>query len=309
MAALDVSILVPVFNDAGTLEELHARLTRALDDGSRRYEVILVDDGSTDGSFEVLATLHRRDPRVRVVRLASNFGQHAALVAGAERARGRVLISLDADLQLDPSDVPKLLAKIEEGYDLVSGWRVGRKDGLLTRRLPSWLVSRTLSLVTGFPLRDATSPFKAVRRELVGNLSQYGEMRRFLSALALRMGRSVAEVPVSHCARAKGRSQYSFLDLFAGYLDLVVAFWPRMFQIVALLGLLCLAAGSLGAILYLVLRFLLAVPLGNRTQVVVFALLFAGFQFTILGLLGEFTARIYRLVQNRPLYVVRETLG
>lgn len=307
-ARIEVSVVVPVFNEAENIRELYAQLTQVLDGGCRDYEVLFVDDGSTDGSYEAMVDLHAKDQRVKVIRLARNFGQHAALSAGIERARGLVLVSLDADLQNDPRAIPRLLAKIDEGYDVVSGWRVGRKEGLLTRRLPSWLVNKTIALITGVQVHDATCPLKAVRREVFKDLSSYGEMRRFLAALVLLTGRSYTEVPIEYRPRAGGRSKYSFFDLIGGYVDLITAFWPRLFQVVVLIGLLCLTAGFLGGLLYVLLRFFIGASIGARSQVMVFLVVFVGFQFMILGFLGEFTARIYRLVQDRPLFIIKETL-
>ena len=303
---VDVSVIIPIFNEAENLARLYAHLTKTLE--SLQYELCFVDDGSTDTSYHTLVDLHATDPRVKVIRLAGNFGQHAALSAGIEHATGQILVSFDADLQNDPQDILKLVAKIDEGHDVVSGWRVGRKGGLFTRRLPSWLANKSIALMTGARLHDATCPLKAVRREVAQNLASYGEMRRFLGALVLQLGRSIGEVQVSHRPRMEGHSKYSFLDLMGGYIDFITAFWPRPFQLVTVLGILCLLAGFLGGVLYLILRFPAGVAPGLRSQAVVFILVFVGFQFVILGLLGEFIARIYRLVQNRPLFVIREIL-
>jgi len=306
----DISVIVPVFNEADNLDELYAQLVGALE-GGHRFELVFVDDGSTDKGFDILGRLHDADPRVKVVRLVRNFGQQVALVAGLEHASGRVLVSFDADLQFDPRDIPRLAAKIDEGYDVVSGARTGRDDGLATRRLASALVNWTMTRLTGKRLRDATSPFKAVRAEMVDALQSAGEMRRFLGALALRTGRAIAEVPVTHRPRRVGLSKYSFLDLVAGYLDLITAFWPRAFQVVGLVGLACIAVSFVGVVAYAVARISVHVPIGVRAQAQLVILLLGGFgvQCVVLGLLGEFTTRIYRLVQDRPLYVVKDVLA
>jgi glycosyltransferase involved in cell wall biosynthesis len=306
----DVSVIVPVFNEADNLGELYVQLVAALE-GERRFELVFVDDGSTDKGFDLLAGLHGADARVKVVRLVRNFGQQVALLAGLEHARGRVLVSFDADLQFDPRDIPRLVAKVEEGYDVVSGCRIRRGEGLVARRLPSALVNWTMARLTGQRLRDAASPFKAVRAEMVDALQSAGEMRRFLGALALRTGRAIAEVPVAHRPRRAGRSKYSFLDLVAGYLDLITAFWPRAFQVVGLAGLGCLALSVAGALAYVVVRVAFGMPVALRAQAQAVILLLGAFglQCVILGLLGEFTTRIYRLVQDRPLYAVKDVLG
>lgn len=306
----EVSVIVPFFNEADNLDELYVQLVAALE-GQRRFELVFVDDGSTDKGFDILARLHAADPRVKVVRLVRNFGQQVALLAGLEHARGGVLVSFDADLQFDPHDIPRLVAKIEEGYDVVSGCRMQRGDGFVARRLPSALVNWTMARLTGQKLRDAASPFKAVRADMVDALNSAGEMRRFLGALALRTGRDITEIPVAHRPRRAGRSKYSFLDLVAGYLDLITAFWPRAFQVVGLVGLACLAVSVVGALAYVLVRVAIGMPVALRAQAQAVILLLGafGFQCVILGLLGEFTTRIYRLVQDRPLYAVKDVLG
>ncbi len=307
VAMLDVSVVIPVFNESGILETVYAELTDALDDERRRYELIFVDDGSTDASYDILARLHAKDPRTKVIRLAQNFGQQAALSAGLEHAKGRAIVSLDADGQCNPHDISKLLAKLEEGYDVVSGWRVQRKDRLL-RRLLSFLANKAIGRVTGVPLHDYGCPLKAITREVAHVLPQYGERRRFLEALIVQVGRSVAEVTVSHRPRMTEKSKYSFLRLAGHYLDFVMSFSTRPFQIVGTVGILLAAAGLLGGALYFPLRYLLGVPVGARFQILLFLLAFLGLQFVIVGLLGEFTVRIYRLVQNRPFFVIKDSL-
>jgi glycosyltransferase involved in cell wall biosynthesis len=302
---LELSVVMPVFNEAANIAELYAELTRAL--RGFRYELLFVDDGSVDASYEVLANLHARDHRVKVMRLAGNYGQHAALSAGIECARGQVIVSLDADLQCDPGDIPRLLAKIDEGHDVVSGWRVSRKDPLL-RRLPSYVVNKTIGMVTGVRLHDYGCPLKAITAEVAQELKYYGEMRRFLGALVVQVGRSAVEVPVSHRVRVVGGSRYSLLRLIGHYLDFIVSFSTRPFQIIGVVGVLLTLLGFLGGTLYFPLRFLVDLPLGGRFQIVVFLAVLFGLQFAILGLLGEFTTRIYRLVQNKPLFVIQELL-
>jgi glycosyltransferase involved in cell wall biosynthesis len=305
----DVSVVVPVFNEAENLEELHRQLTAAL--GDLLYELILVDDGSTDESFEILTRLHDQDPHVRVVRLARNYGQHAALLAGLDHAKGRFLVSFDADLQFDPRDIPRLVATAQEGYDVVSGCRDRRRDGFLRRRLPSMIVGWAMGVVTGRRLRDAASPFKVMRSDLARGIQVSGEMRRFLGALVLRSGRRVTEVPVVHRPRHAGRSKYSFLDLVAGFVDFITAFCPRAFQVVGVIGAACIVSGLMGAVAYVAARLVIDMPAVLRAQLQVAVLLIGAFgiQCLILGLLGEFTTRIYRLVQDRPLYTVRDVRG
>lgn len=307
---VELSVVVPVFNEAENLPEVYERLTRALDglQHGPLDEVIFVDDGSNDGSDKILRQLHERDPRVKVIRFSQNFGQHAALSAGIERARGRIVVIMDGDLQYDPQDIHKLLEKMEEGHDVVTGWREGREDGLLTRRLPSYLANRLIGAVTGIHLHDYNCGLKAFTADVAKRLSQYGEMRRFLGALLALVGRSIAEVKVSHYPRAAGASKYGFLDLISHLLDFLVSFPARPFQWIGLFGLGCTALGLLGGVLYFPLRFLFGVPLGVRTQFLIILAIFLGLQFSILGLLGEFTARIFRLIERRPFFVIEEVL-
>jgi glycosyltransferase involved in cell wall biosynthesis len=206
---LGLSVVVPVMNERESLEPLYSRLLAVLAGLGTGYEVIFVDDGSTDGSFEVLRRLHAADPRVRVIRFSRNFGQTAAFSAGFAEARGETIVTLDADLQNDPADIPLLLDKVRQGYDLVSGWRRHRRDPLLTRKLPSRLANRLIASVTGVRLHDYGCSLKAYRRAVVKELRLYGEMHRFIPALASRMGARITEVPVSHYPRIYGRSKYN----------------------------------------------------------------------------------------------------
>jgi Glycosyl transferase family 2 len=218
-----------------------------------------------------------------------------------------VIVSLDADLQCDPHDIPKLLAKIEEGHDVVSGWRYARKDPLL-RRVPSYIVNKTIGMLVGVHLHDYGCPLKAITADVARDLKYCGEMRRFLGALVVQLGRSVVEVQVGHRPRVGGKSRYSVLRLIGHYLDFIVSFSTRSFQVVGVVGGLLTLLGLIGGALYFPLRFLADLPLGGRFPIMVFLAVFFGLQFTILGLLGEFTARIYRLVQGRPFFAIQEIL-
>lgn len=308
MVPVACSVIIPVLNEEGSLPELTHRLLKTLDGLGEPSEVIFVDDGSTDGSFELLRQLHAADSRVKVIRLARNFGQHAALSAGIERARGEAVVILDADLQYDPEDIDRLLAKLREGHDLVTGRRARRQDKLLLRQLPSYLANRLIGVVTGVPLRDYNSGLKAFTAEVARRLAHYGEMRWFLGALLVRVARSVAEVEVSHHPRSTGVSKYGFLDLIGHWLDFVVSFPARLFQWIGLFGLASTGFGLLAGVLYLPLKFLVGIPLGPRTQFVILLAVVVGLQFAILGLLGEFLTRIIRLVERRAFFVVEEVV-
>jgi len=217
----ELSIVIPLYNEAENIEPLYAELSAALAEVGRAYEVIIVDDGSRDDSFARLKAVHERDPRWRVIRFRRNFGQTAGFSAGFDAARSQIVITSDADLQNDPRDIPRLLAKMAEGYDIVSGWRVNRKEPFLSRRLPSMIANRLISGATGVTLHDYGCSLKAYRSEVVKSVRLYGELHRFIPAIASWMGVSVAEVPVNDRARRFGRSKYGINRTFKVFLDLI----------------------------------------------------------------------------------------
>ena len=218
---VELSIVVPIFNEAPNLRALHTEICAALERVGRPAEVIYVDDRSTDGSLELLLELQREDPRLRIVRFRRNFGQTAALAAGFEHARGKVVVTLDGDLQNDPADIPALLAEIDRGCDVVAGWRKDRHDGLFLRRIPSWLANRLISLVTGVRIHDTGCTLKAFRKDLVERLVIYSEQHRFLPALAMGSGARVRELAVNHRPRIAGVSKYGIGRASAVLLDLL----------------------------------------------------------------------------------------
>ncbi|MBI4730424.1 MAG: glycosyltransferase family 2 protein [Acidobacteria bacterium] len=310
---LALSIVVPVFDEAGSIEELAGRLAtvRALLPPS---EAVLIDDGSTDGTTQILEELHRRDPWFQVVRLTRNFGQTAALAAGFDHARGEVVVTLDADLQNDPADIPRLLAKLDEGYDVVSGWRVDRKDRFVTRRIPSAVANRLVSWTTGVRLHDYGCTLKAYRREVVESLDLYGDAHRFLPALASAVGDRVAEVPVAHHPRRHGRSKYGLSRVWKVTLDLLalpflLRFFDRPIRFFGTIGFAMGAAGGalLGWLAYLRLGAHRAI--GNRPLLTAAVLLVVmSVQFITLGLLGELVIRSYYAGRGRRAYHVRRAL-
>jgi len=314
MGDLKLSLVIPVFNEEGNLEMLHSRIHEALRDLAGSYAIIFVDDGSTDGSFEALRELHRRDDHVIVIRFRRNFGQTAAFAAGFKRARGEVVVTMDADLQNDPADIPRLLEKIEEGFDVVSGWRVNRKDRWISRRLPSMLANLLISQVTGVHLHDYGCSLKAYRREVVKNVSLYGELHRFIPALASWMGTEVAEIPVNHFPRRFGRSKYGISRTTRVLLDLLtvrflLSYATRPLQIFGLLGLFSFFIGG-ALIAYLgIVRLIFQEPIANRPLLTITILLImVGVQLITMGLLGEMTARTYHETQDKPIYAIREVL-
>ena len=309
----DVSIVVPVFDERENMDELAARL-RAVRDQLPPSEVIVVDDGSTDGSGPLLDALHRDDPWFHVVRLTRNFGQTAALAAGFDHARGRVIVTMDADLQNDPADIRRLLSKLDEGYDVVSGWRVDRKDRYWTRRVPSAAANRLISLISKVRLHDYGCTLKAYRRDVVDELELYGDAHRFLPALAAVVGDRVAEIEVAHHPRLHGRSKYGisrvskvFLDLLA--LPFMLRFFNRPIRFFGGLGLLFGAAGS-AVLAYLAYeRLALHHAIGARPILFVGVLLvLMAVQFISLGLIGELVIRSYYSARGRHSYHVRRAL-
>src|SRR5439155_23220978 len=276
--------------------------------------IVAVDDGSTDRSFAQLAALAVHEPRLRVVRLARNYGQTAALAAGIEHARAPIIVSMDADLQNDPADIPRLLAALGEDVDVVNGWRAPRRDPWLTRRLPSQLANRLISLVTGTALHDYGCTLRAMRTAVARELRLYGEMHRFIPALAADLGAHVVEVPVHHRPRTLGRSKYGLSRTLRVLLDLLTVkflsgFSTRPIQLFGLFGLLCASAGLVLTGELGFERIVLGVRLGGRPIVLLAILLVVvGVQFVSLGLLGEMLVRTYHESQAKPIYRVREVV-
>lgn len=312
---VDVSIVIPLFNEAENLVSLYERLLPLLDDWNRAFEVILVDDGSKDETATILRSLQSQDSRLIVVLLRRNFGQTAAFAAGFDHARGQIIVTMDGDLQNDPADIPVLLNKMDEGYDIVSGWRLHRQDTFLTRKLPSRLANWLISQITGVHLHDYGCSLKAYHREVIEGIQLYGEMHRFIPALASWMGVRVAEIPVNHFARQHGQSKYGLSRTIRVILDLLTVkfllnYATRPIQIFGLLGLITLCVGGgIGAYLTTI-RLFFDQAIGDRPLVILAALLIMlGVQLVIMGLLGEILVRTYHEAQNKPVYVVREVLN
>lgn len=311
----DISVVVPIYNEAENLSDLHREIDAACRSLDKSFEFLFIDDGSTDGSFAVLKEIRASDPRVRVIRFRKNFGQTAAISAGFEYARGDAIITMDADLQNDPGDIPLLLEKLESGFDIVSGWRQNRKDRLLTRRIPSMAANRMISWITGVKLHDYGCTLKAFRREVVENLHLYGEMHRFIPAIASSLGILLAEVPVNHRPRRRGRSKYTLMRTPRVLLDLLTvkflqSYSTRPLQIFGLLGF---GAGLIGVFMSAFMtyeRFAKNKGLGDRPLLLLAILLIViGVQFITLGLLAEIMVRTYHESTNKRTYHIREILG
>jgi undecaprenyl-phosphate 4-deoxy-4-formamido-L-arabinose transferase len=306
-AGADLSVVIPVFNEARTLVDLHERLVAVLKDIGRPWEIVFVDDGSTDGTASILKALHAQDPAVRVVRFNRNYGQHTAVFAGLERARGDVVVTLDGDLQNPPEEIPRLLDRLAEGADVVGGWRTGRDDPRM-RRWASSLVNRVTSRLVGVPMHDYGCMLRAYRRSVVDQLVRCPETSQFIPALANTLAGTVAEVPVAHAPRRDGQSKYGPLRLLRLLFDLLTGFSLLPIQAVSVAGIFVAALG-LGFAAFLGLRRLLVGP-EVEGVFTLFAILFffVGLQILALGLIGEYVGRIYQEVRRRPRYVVAEEL-
>lgn len=306
--AVGVSVVVPIFNEAGNIPALHPRLAVTLDGLARTAEILYVDDGSTDESLELLRRIAASDPRVSVVQLARNFGQHAAVLAGFSYARGSVVVTLDGDLQNPPEEIPRLLAKIDEGADVVGGWRETRFDPLF-RRLASAAVNRATSLAVGVTMRDYGCMLRAYRREIVDQILECEERSLFIPALANTLTRRTTEIHVEHADRFRGASKYPLLKLMRLAFDLLTGFSLLPIQIVSLCGILVSLAG-VGFGLFLGVRRLIVGP-ESEGVFTLFAILFVflGILILAVGLVGEYVGRIYLEVRRRPVYRVRAIHG
>ena len=308
---MDISLVIPVYNEEENLKLLYQKLKETLEPLGKEREIIFVDDGSQDNSPKILDQLARKDPHVKVIHFRRNFGQTAALAAGFDLAQGEIVVTLDADLQNDPADIPKLLGKMEEGYDVVSGWRKDRKDPYLSRILPSTMANWLISKVTGVKLHDYGCTLKAYRQEVVKELNLYGELHRFLPALASWMGVRIAEIPVTHHPRRFGKSKYGISRTFRVILDLILVqfllrYSTRPIRIFGGAGLISLVVGLLLGCYLSIIKIIFRHPIGNRPLLILSVLLIIlGIQLLSLGILGEFLTRIYYEGQNKKPYVIK----
>ncbi|MDD3925979.1 MAG: glycosyltransferase family 2 protein [bacterium] len=310
-----LSVVIPIYNEVENIDSLYRALEKELDGIKGGAEVIAVDDGSSDGSFDLLRSMLQKNGRWRIIRLRRNFGQTAAMTAGFDLARGEVIITLDGDLQNDPADIPQLLAKMEEGYDVVSGWREKRRDKFVTRRLPSMIANRLISRLTGVALHDYGCTLKAYRSDVIKGVHLYGELHRFIPALAGWMGVRVAEIKVRHHPRRAGKSKYGLSRTVRVMLDLITVKFmltsaTRPMQVFGLFGMIASSLGLIGGIYMTLLKFIYHVSIGGRPLLLMFIMLiFVGIQFISIGLLGELVIRTYHEAQSKPIYAIREIAG
>ncbi len=319
---IDVSVVAPIYNEEENVELLCTELHKALLPLNRPYEIVLVDDGSTDRSWEKMVEMTRTIPCLRVIRLRRNFGQTAAMSAGFDASRGEVIVTLDADLQNDPADIPKLLERADQGFDVVSGWRKDRKDPFLNRRLPSMIANALISNITGVHLHDYGCTLKAYHCEVMKNTRLYGEMHRFIPALASWAGGRIEEVVVNHRARRFGKSKYGISRTLRVVLDLITVkfllhyskgpmqMFGKLGGLFGVPGLLMLFVMVAANASYRLFGTELGATLIKRPFWVMtsFMLIFFGMQFISMGLLAEMQIRTYHESQNKPIYVIRETV-
>jgi dolichol-phosphate mannosyltransferase len=315
LEAPEISVFLPVFNEEPNLRPLHAKLDQALKSLGRTAEIVYVDDGSTDGSLRVLRELANADPRVRVVALKRNYGQTAAMAAGIDAAKGRVLIPMDADLQNDPSDIVRLLDKLDEGYDVVSGWRKDRKDKLITRKIPSMIANRVISWIGGVPLHDYGCSLKAYRRESLQDVRLYGEMHRFIPIYASWAGARVSEIPVEHHPRTMGKSKYGLSRTLKVVFDLMTIKFMASYQtkpiyVFGLFGMLAFGISLLAGLYAVFLKIIHKADFVQTPLPILAIVMFAvGVQFLLMGLLAEMLVRTYHESQAKSIYAVREKIG
>jgi len=306
------SVVVPFYNEEEACRLLYERLKRVMDSLGGGYEIIFIDDGSTDRTPEILRGIYESDPMVRVVRLRRNFGQTAALAAGFDRARGDTVISMDGDLQHDPEDIRRLVEKMREGYDIVSGWRKERKDMLLTRRIPSWAANALMRRLSGVPIRDFGTTLKAYRRSIIKNVKLSGELHRFIPALASDLGARITEIPIANIVRPHGKSHYGLSRTTGVLLDIItvkflLSYSRTPMRIFGFMGLLALLFGFSFGFYEAVQKIVFGHSIGKDALVQLSVLLIIlGFQFISLGLLGEMISRIYFESKGKSIYDVEE---
>jgi len=313
-SGIDLSIVIPIYNERESMGKLYENLNEALSKMNLKYEVLLIDDGSIDGTFNELLKIHRKNKLFKIIRFRKNFGQTSAISAGFNYAEGEVVITLDADLQNDPRDIPVLLNKMNEGYDIVSGWRKNRKDRAVTRRFPSIVANKIISKLTGVRLHDYGCTLKAYRKEVVKNINLYGEIHRYIPAIASWMGVKVTEVPVIHHSRKYGKSKYGVSRTIKVILDIItvkflLSYSQSPIQMFGLLGLFSGIVGFIVTAYLIIMRLFFNQPLADRPLFILsIFMIFIGVQLITIGLLAEVLIRVYHKVQDRSTYVIKDII-
>ncbi len=310
--SIEVSVVIPLYNEEGNIHELYNELKEVFVHEKIAYEILFINDGSNDRTAELLHEIHLNDPNVTIVDFRRNFGQTAAMSAGFDYARGEIIITMDGDLQNDPADIPLLLKKLREGYDVVAGWRFARKDPFISRKLPSIIANKIISYVTGVHLHDYGCTLKAFKREISQHIKLYGDMHRFIPSIVSGMGASITEVKVNHRPRKHGTSKYGISRTIRVILDLItvkflLSYSKRPLHIFGVIGM---TAFMLGCLLLLVLGFqrqFYGIPLGDRPMLMMSVLMiFLGVQFITIGLISEIQVRTYHESQDKPIYYIKE---
>lgn len=312
---MNISVVIPIYNEEENITLLYDELSGVMSSLGCDYEILFVDDGSSDSTLSILKSIQAGDRNVVVVQFRKNFGQTAAMSAGFDYARGEIIITMDGDLQNDPHDIPRLIDKISEGFDVVTGWRYDRKDAFVSRRLPSIIANKIISWTTGVALHDYGCTLKAFRKEVIKNINLYGEMHRFIPAIASGMGISFTEIKVNHRARRFGSSKYGISRTIRVVLDLItvkflLSYATRPIQIFGLLGIISGTVGFVIAMIMTIQRQFFGVPLSDRPLLLLAILLiFIGIQFVSIGLIAELQARTYHETQQKPVYFVKDVIG
>lgn len=311
---LHISIVTPLFNEVENIPILYNEIVTAMKGKYNDYEIIFINDGSTDGSFDKLKELTKSDPQVKIINFRKNFGQSAAISAGFKYSSGDIVVTLDADLQNDPADIPLVVNKVMEGYDIVNGWRKERKDKFLTKKLPSFFGNKLVSFITRVKLHDYGCTLRGFKKEVVKNLNLYGEMHRYIPAIASQMGIRSVEIPVNHRKRRFGKSKYGLGRTFRVILDLMsikylLSFSYRPLQIFGSLGLLMIGTGFLSGLYISYQKYFHGASANRPLLTLTVLLVFLGFQIITLGLLAEMLTRIYHEGLNKNIYTIRNTIG
>ena len=303
-ASVDISVVVPVYNEEENIPSLHRRLTETMESLGMSYEIVFVDDGSSDRSVEIITGLAGKDSHTRLIEFNRNYGQHTAVFAGFEHSRGEIVVTLDADLQNPPEEIRKLISKIEEGYDIVGGLRLHRRDSIL-RKVPSWLVNRFIARATGVQLKDYGCMLRAYRRMVVDQIVRCNEISSFIPTLANSFARSVTEIEVAHEERRRGRSKYNLRRLLKLNFDLVTGFSLFPIQLISALGIIIALLGMTFGLFLFIRRIFHGPEVEGVFTLFAILFVFVGIQLLAMGLIGEYIGRIYTEVRKRPRYVIK----